>query len=353
MKLGTVPSEWSKAFVSPIYKKGEKFVASNYRPVSLTCIACKVLEHIVVSNILDHLDKYNILVDNQHGFRARRSCETQLVCFVQDLVQSIQHSQVDIAIMDFSKAFDVVHHGRLLYKASHYGIRGLTNNWLRAFLGDRTQQVVVDGSKSGSASVDSGVPQGSVLGPLLFLLYINDLPQTVKSNVRLFADDCVLYREIKSATDASLLQEDLDSLAVWERKWKMSFNIGKCHIMHATRSRKTLNHVYSLHGEPLSTVSQATYLGVELSSDLSWSPHVNKITSKASQTLGFLKRNLHSAKPDTKTAAYNSLVRPTLEYSCSAWDPYTQKDIQKIENVQRRAARFVTNNYEKNTWYRN
>ncbi len=172
INTGHVPAEWSQANVTPIFKKGEKFKASNYRPVSLTCIACKLLEHIVVSNVLVHLDKHDILVDNQHGFRARRSCETQLVCFIHDLVQSIQGGQVDVAIMDFSKAFDVVDHGRLLYKASHYGIRGHTNSWLEAFLSNRTQRVVVDGATSTRAVVESGVPQGSVLEPLLFLLYI-------------------------------------------------------------------------------------------------------------------------------------------------------------------------------------
>jgi len=344
---GTVPSEWTQALVTPIFKKGEKFIASNYRPVSLTCIACKMLEHIVVSNVLDHLDLHSILVDNQHGFRARRSCETQLTCFIHDLASSIQKSQVDVAIMDFSKAFDVVHHSSLLYKADHYGVRGSTNSWIGAFLSSRTQQVVVDGARSEKSSVASGVPQGSVLGPLLFLLYINDLPSRVRSHVRLFADDCVIYREIRSDADSHQLQRDLDSLAVWEQEWKMSFNISKCHIMHISRSKKVIRRTYTLNGQPMSPVDQATYLGVELSSDLTWGPHVAKVTSKASQTLGFLKRNIHSAKPETKQAAYNSLVRPVLEYSSSAWDPYNLKDINKLEGVQRKAARFVTNNYDK------
>jgi len=347
LQSGTVPSEWSEAFVTPIFKKGEKYIASNYRPVSLTCIACKLLEHIVVSNVLDHLDTNHILVDNQHGFRARRSCETQLVGFVHDLAASIQRYQVDVAIMDFSKAFDVVHHGRLLQKLSHYGIRGETNAWIKAFLGNRTQRVVVDGSVSCSAPVVSGVPQGSVLGPLLFLLYINDLPASVQSSVRLFADDCVIYREIRSSADTAQFQHDLDRLVLWEQKWKMSFNISKCHIMHLCRSKKPIYTTYTLNNHPLSVVSQATYLGVEVTSNLSWSPHVNKITARAKQNLGFLKRNLHSARKDTKVAAYNTIVRPTLEYCASVWDPYTQKDIDKIESVQRQAARFATNNYSK------
>jgi hypothetical protein len=148
--------------------------------------------------------------------------------------------------------------------------------------------------------------------------------------------------------DTVRLQQDLNSLAEWERKWKMAFNIDKCNIMHITgRSKKALKTQYTLHDQPLQTVDQATYLGIEITSDLSWSAHTNKITSKASQTLGFLKRNLHSASKETKTAAYNAIVRPTLEYSSAAWDPYLKKDIDKIETIQRRAARFVLNDYSK------
>ncbi len=229
----------------------------------------------------------------------------------------------------------------------HYGVRSTTKRWVKAFLSNRQQQVVVDGTASTKAPVVSGVPQGSVLGPLLFLTYINDLPAAVKSNVRLFADDCVIYRHIKSNQDTAMLQDDLDSLARWEKKWKMSFNVAKCHIMHISRARNPRQTTYTLNDQPLGTVKQATYLGIELSKDLSWSPHTNKVCSKASQSLGFLQRNFHSARPETKTAAYRTIVRPILEYSASAWDPYLQRDIQKIEAVQRRAARFVTNTYQK------
>ena len=223
----------------------------------------------------------------------------------------------------------------------------MRDSWIKAFLGHRTQRVVVDGATSSTAPVISGVPQGSVLGPLLFLLYINDLPDCVSSSVRLFADDCVIYRNVKTAKDSDQLQKDLDNLSLWEQKWKMSFNVSKCHIIHIHRTRNPIKTSFILHNQPLSVVNQATYLGVEITSNLSWSPHVNKIANKASQSLGFLKRNLHSAKPSTKTAAYNTIVRPNLEYCSSVWDPYHQKDIDKLENIQRSASRFVTNNYSK------
>lgn len=196
---GTLPADWLLANITPLFKKGERYMASNYRPVSLTCIPAKLMEHIIVKNILNHLDAHKILVDCQHGFRTKRSCETQLTSFVHDIAKSLHKgSRVDVAIMDFSKAFDKVPHKRLLLKLGHYGIRGSTQRWVEGFLSNRQQRVVVDGVSSAWADVRSGVPQGTVLGPLLFLTYINDLPQCTQSPIRLFADDCVLYRNIET-----------------------------------------------------------------------------------------------------------------------------------------------------------
>ena len=198
---GEVPDEWQQANVSPVFKKGEKYDAANYRPVSLTCICCKTLEHILVSNINKHLALDSILADCQHGFRSQRSCETQLVQFVHDIISNLDgaanrgHKQTDLIIMDFAKAFDKVPHRRLLHKLEYYGIRGSTHKWINSWLSGRTQQVVLDGQASDPVPVLSGVPQGSVLGPVLFLLFINDLPDNIRSSVRLFADDCVLYRK--------------------------------------------------------------------------------------------------------------------------------------------------------------
>ena len=222
---GTVPTDWRCANVTPIYKKGEKHNPGNYRPVSLTSVSCKIMEHVFVSNIMSHADDQNIFYDKQHGFRRLFSCTTQLVEFIDDITATLDQSkQVDAVIMDFAKAFDKVNHSLLVHKLAHYGIRGRTNQWIKAFLGDRLQSVVLEGEKSSSIPVRSGVPQGSVLGPCLFLYYINDINENTNCTVRLFADDTLIYVAVSNSEDSSLLQQDLDRLVVWADKWRMDLS---------------------------------------------------------------------------------------------------------------------------------
>ena len=254
-ETGEVPDEWRQANVVPLYKKGPRNQAANYRPVSLTCICSKVMEHIMSSHIMQHLEVSHILHDRQHGFRAKRSCESQLLELVEDLHKSMNSGhQTDIVVMDFAKAFDKVCHTRLLHKLQWYGIQGQPLGWIKSFLSDRTQRVVVEGVSSKENPVTSGVPQGSVLGPILFLIYINDLPECVKSEVRLFADDTILYRKIVSPQDSQTLQEDLDRLVKWEQDWLMEFHPSKCQVIRVTRSKKPKLNNYYLHNHKKSTV---------------------------------------------------------------------------------------------------
>ena len=175
---------------------------------------------------------YRRLLTTRFGFRSQHSCESQLFVTLHDITNAVDNKlQVDTAILDFSKAFDKVAHSRLLYKLNYYGIRGNLLNWLNSFLHGRSQQAVVDGAKSPACEVTSGVPQGSVLGPTLFLIYINDIVLNVKSEIRLFADDILLYRTIKNPNDHELLQEDLNTLTKWAKVWLMEFNIPKCNIL--------------------------------------------------------------------------------------------------------------------------
>ena len=349
LNQGYLPKSWKDANVVPIFKKGDKSRASNYRPVSLTSVSCKILEHILCSAIMKHLERHRILSDAQHGFRRHRSCESQLIVTVNDLITSLDNKkQVDLILLDFSKAFDKVPHQRLLRKIEHYGIRGSTHRWLKDFLKDRSQRVLVEGATSSRAEVQSGVPQGSVLGPLMFLLFINDLPEYVKnSKVRLFADDCVLYKEIENGEDSKALQEDLNALQQWETDWNMEFHPQKCQLLKISNKRSIIPAKYTIHGHTLEEVDSAKYLGVTLHRTLNWNEHIQNITNKANRTRAFLQRNMQAAPQRTKEICYQALVRPILEYSSSVWDPWTSTNIDKIEAVQRRSARMVMNNFNR------
>ena len=263
----------------------------------------------------------------------------QRVEFIDHLAYNMQNGgQIDVAIMDFSKALDKVGHQRLLLKLDHYGIRGKTNKWIQAFLTNRTQRVVLNGEHSCYTRVKSGVPQGSVLGPCLFLFYINDLPESLVSTVRLFADDSLLYMTIRSQADTKFLQSDLKKLEQWEEKWLMEFNTDKCHVLRVTRQQNPIIHDYTLHGKVLETVDSAKYRGVTLTRDLRWNRNVENIAYKANKSLDFLLRNLRINSSNLESLAYKTLVRPLLEYSLAAWDPYTKENVKKLEMVQRRAA---------------
>ena len=240
LNTGDVPYDWRIANVTPIYKKGERCDPQNYRPISLTSICCKILEHIISSHLMKHLENNNLLYEYQHDLRHNRSCETQLVSFINDLAKSYDNGkQTDVILMDIAKAFDTVPHNRLRHKLQWYGIIGNTYQWISSFLSDRHQKVVIDNVSSDSVPVVSGVPQGTVLGPILFIIYMNDVIENIKhSKIWLFADDIILYKEITTFRDAQQLQEDLESLQLWEGTWLLKFSIPKCHVIKITRAIK-------------------------------------------------------------------------------------------------------------------
>ena len=340
MDQGDIPQDWKQALVVPIFKKGDKHQPSNYRPVSLTSITCKLLEHIIDINIMHHFDQHRVLCDNQHGFRKKRSCETQLLSTIQEIASSTAKGhQVDIILLDFAKAFDKVPHTRLLHKLDHYGVRGNVKQWIESFLSHREQRVILDRVRFESAEVLSGVPQGTAVGPLLFLCFINDLSQA-----KLFADDSLLLRVIKNDSDRALLQKDRSALEHWENTWQMSFNPIKCVVLRiSTKKMKVLPTQYELHGHTLEVVDSR----VTIKDDLSWGTHIQNTVSKANRTLGFLRRNTKGCTKPVKDLTYKAMVRPTMEYSSTVWDPQTH--ITTLEQVQRRAARYVCNDYHSRT----
>jgi hypothetical protein len=271
LNCGKIPDEWKKAHIFPLFKKGDKSNVENYRPISLTCIACKLLEHIVHSSTMDFLDSNNILTPSQHGFRQGRSCETQLLTTLNDFSKTLNTSdQTDAVLLDFSKAFDKVDHKILLSKIDSIGIKGCLHDWMSSFLSDRLQYVTVDGSISKPCKVLSGVPQGTVLGPLFFLIYINDIQQNLSpgTTLRLFADDSLLYRVIKSFNDTLILQKDLDQLQKWEKANKMEFHPNKCQILCITNKRNHIKNNYIVHNTILQEFNSAKYLDVTIDNNL-------------------------------------------------------------------------------------
>ncbi len=350
LQTSDMPKIWKHALVQPLFKKGDRSRAVNYRPISLTCICCKLLEHIVRSAVTKHLDAQNLLVNAQHGFRKQRSCETQLLMTTDDLASTIDAGkQTDLILLDFSKAFDKVPHERLLRKLSYYGIIGKPLAWIKSFLMDRTQEVVVEGERSDMGRVTSGVPQGSVLGPTLFLVYINDLCDNICSTVRLFADDTILYRPIITAADTDILQSDINKLSLWEKTWQMGFNVEKCNALTVTLRKKPIVRNYVLNGHMLERVHSAKYLGLMLTSNMNWSKHIKATTAKANKTSAFVHRNLKGCPTRVHTQCFKTLVRPVLEYASSVWSPHQKELVHDLEMVQRRAARRICGDFGRET----
>lgn len=338
------------ATVVPIPKKGDRASPSSYRPVSLTSQLSKLFEHVLVSDMHYHLDTHQLLSPLQHGFRAKRSCATAIVSALHQWAQPLDDLiPIDSLFFDFSKAFDRVPHRRLCAKLALFGFHQDTINWIRNFLLDRTFRVRVDSSFSSSKRVLSGVPQGSVLGPLLFLLYIDDVqrcfsPGTIAC---LYADDLMISRAIHSQQQAYILQGDAIRISDWTKVWCMPLNLAKSCSMRISlrRAPEQTNFVYSIGNVALEQVTSFKYLGVILTNELVWYEHVQAITTKANKALGFLRRQFYGAPESLKLKLYKTLVRPILESASSSWDVHYQYDIDSIERIQNRGARFTTGDY--------
>ena len=244
----------------------------------------------MLSYIAKPIAKNNILINEQYGFRNKLSLITQLINTTTDWAIVLNNkSQTDIIFLDVSKAFDKISHRYLLSKLHYYGIRNHTLSWIGTFLSDRTQTRVVNGVHSSYVEVTSGVPQGSVLGPMLFLLYINDINNAITSQIRPFADDSVQYGNICNHNDQVILRNDLDTISSLAEKWLLKLNINKCSVLSITLKHNSRSHDYDILGTTLMWVASLDYLGVAISCDLNWLRHVRKISNKASRTLGLLK----------------------------------------------------------------
>ena len=349
LEEGCCPEDWKTANVTPIHKKGDRTDPSNYRPVSLTSQVCKVLESIIRDKIVEHLDKYNLLNNSQHGFREGRSCLTNLLETLEQWTEIIDDGDcVDVAYLDFRKAFDLVSHEHLIYKLSKYGISGQILSWIKDFLKNRTQKVVIRGTESTTRNVTSGVPQGSVLGPILFLIYINDLPLNVISPLSLFADDSKLFSRIVTKKKKSKaedrdgtidLQNDLNKVVDWAKKWKMEFNVDKCKIMHL--GHRNPGNIYKMNDTELTVTDEEKDLGVLIDNKLDFGKHIKNIVGRANRVLGMIRISFVCLNIPMFLNMYTALVRPLLEYCVQVWSPYKSKYIKLLEGVQRRATRLV------------
>lgn len=341
-----VPIKWKLGKIVPTFKSGNRSSPLNYRPISITSVPSKIMEHIIFTHIINHLERNNFLSISQHGFRKGLSCETQLAAFTHDLHVNLDSNiQTDVIFLDFEKAFDKVPHRRLMYKLSLLNLDSFVFNWIENFLRTRKQFVVVNAAQSNTTPVLSGVPQGTVLGPLLFLIYINDLPSDITNNIRLFADDCVLYAKITCNQDQLTLQSDLITIANWCKSWQMSLNVSKCKLMSFSRRASPLTFNYTLSGSSLQSTKSYKYLGVHIKNDLSWTVHINKLIASASKSLGYLQRTMKLAPFHLKLLAYKTLIRPKLEYAAAIWDPHQKYLTDNIEAIQNRAVRFTFSDY--------
>ena len=343
LRVGRLPVEWKSANVTPVHKKHLKEPAENYRPISLLPIIAKLLERCVCRRLYEHV--ISAISLGQHGFLRNRSCATQLLQVLHKIGENLDSNiQTDIVYLDFAKAFDSVDHGLILAKLRQFGVHSNMLNWFTNYLTGRTQRVVVDGVASGWSSVTSGVPQGSILGPMLFVLFINDLPDIIpeKSETALYADDTKTFRKITCEDDARQLQQTLTNLATWSNTNNMRFNELKCKVLTVSRKKQPVDFTYRMGSTTLTHVEKEKDLGVTMTGNLSWDSHIHDITAKANKLLGLLKRTCPFLTDiNVRRTLYLSLVKSNLCYACEVWSPYICSQMTKIERVQRRATRWI------------
>ena len=344
MSTCTLPEVWKYSNVVPIHKKGKKCKVDNYRPISLLNSVSKVMERLVFNHIYPVVSPQ--INSAQHGFMKHRSTTTQLIDTYSDISRNLDSgSQTDIIFLDFAKAFDSVPHDLIVHKLKTFGFGSNLLQWIENYLQGRYQSVMIEGQVSSPLPVTSGVPQGSIIGPLLFVLYINDICDVCTSFMKLYADDAKLYRNIKSRQDVLSLQNDLNALFLWSKIWRMNFNISKCKFMSICRKVK-IDFDYSIDNNILSRVTEFNDLGITITSKLSWCENVKTVSSKAHSMVGMIKRSVGFNSPiDVKRQLYLAHVRSILEYCSPMWSPNYVKDIIKLERVQRQASKFILNDY--------
>ena len=367
-KSGQVPKQFKKQIIIPIFKKGSKTQAVNYRPVALSAHTIKICERIIKGNLEEYFELNSLLNSNQHGFRKQRSCATQLLTHTSFILSNLVNGlDVDCVYIDYAKAFDKVDHSILLDKLKQYGISDKYLKWIQSFLSNRSQTVYNNGVYSYSAPVLSGVPQGSVLGPLLFIIYINDLQDVIHGSEMLtFADDTKLVTRINSVKDTENLQNNLNSIINWSASNNMKLNNNKFeYINHKSPYKGTNSKLLDLlpfsnltktyyvsNSLEIARSSQVRDLGVIVDEGLNWKLHIDKITKQCKQLSYWILSVFHTRQKFPMLTIFNSIIRSKLEYCCQVWNPHQIQDINKIEQIQRTFTFKISGMQNYNYWER-
>lgn len=349
---GYVPSHWRTAHIIPLHKKDSRSNPSNYRPISLTSIICKTLEHIVTSNIAKHLESNRLLSHSQHGFRNHRSCESAILNFMHDVTSLLSNSPfsaVDCIFIDIRKAFDSVPHEQLVSVCSTFGLDVRTLSWIRSFVLNRKQRVVVDGVSSEWAWVHSGVPQGCVISPLLFIMYMDSIVANLhpSSKVGIYADDTYILQRICSVDDCQNLQHSLDQLSDWSAQSQLEFSAPKSAFMRISALRHIDPFIggrptYFLAREIVPKVEEIKLLGLRFTHELSFVPQIDHIVTSCTRVLSFLRRNFWDASRQAKTTLVNSLLFSRIDYLSGVYDlNFRKADLKPIDKLQNQAIRFI------------
>ena len=353
---GITPSKLKEAHIIPIHKGGNQGVASNYRPIALTSHLIKIFEKVVRNCLAQFLEENELFNKTQHGFRFGRSCLSQLLDYHDKIVSLMERGvNVDSVYLDFSKAFDKVDHQIVLGKLSHFGIKGKLLLWIESFLTSRIQQVIVNGVLSNPCPVVSGVPQGSVLGPLLFLVLLSDIDSNIASCfLASFADDTRIWRGISGVSDASALQRDLEAVYQWAEDNNMSFNNLKFENLRfgPDATLKTTTNYTSPSGNIIDTKDHVRDLGVTVSADGTFSEHIQKICLSARNMCSWILRSFSDRSHDLMLTTWKSLVLPILDYCSQLWCPLKKGDIQLIEDVQKAFTRKIPSKGKEDYWKR-